>query len=251
MPENRNLQIPFRVLPGRLSVSRTFGDIEAKAPKYQGNPNVIIAVPDITTIRITDATDFIILGCDGIFDELRTGEVGRIVWAAARKAQKAGESIHNICGACAVAVLERAMQRRSLDNVTVVMLAFKNFQRALQVSQQVHKPIHAHLNSTTSLPTAHPIPSGHSRILTTLAMAPARTLPAGPQSQEVLAPSPALPSETAEGARPSPKRKLLLNKNLIIPATPNTPISKDAKGLTWAGIRALIELSKTNKEEST
>ena len=42
----------MRVLPGRLSVSRTFGDIEAKLSKFDGNPNVIIATPDIKSFRI-------------------------------------------------------------------------------------------------------------------------------------------------------------------------------------------------------
>lgn len=34
---------PFRVLPGRLSVSRTFGDIEAKLEKFGGKNGVVIA----------------------------------------------------------------------------------------------------------------------------------------------------------------------------------------------------------------
>jgi len=34
---------PFRVLPGRLSVSRTFGDIEAKFEKFGGKKGVVIA----------------------------------------------------------------------------------------------------------------------------------------------------------------------------------------------------------------
>ena len=34
---------PFRVLPGRLSVCRTFGDIETKLEKYGGKPGVVIA----------------------------------------------------------------------------------------------------------------------------------------------------------------------------------------------------------------
>jgi hypothetical protein len=34
---------PCRVYPGRLSVSRTFGDIEAKIEKYGGKKGVIIA----------------------------------------------------------------------------------------------------------------------------------------------------------------------------------------------------------------
>lgn len=32
---------PMRVFPGRLSVSRTFGDIEAKLPSKGGNPDVV------------------------------------------------------------------------------------------------------------------------------------------------------------------------------------------------------------------
>lgn len=53
---------PYRVLPGRLSVCRTFGDIEAKIPRYGGNPNVVIAEPEIRSFKITDDMDFILLG---------------------------------------------------------------------------------------------------------------------------------------------------------------------------------------------
>lgn len=38
---------PIRVLPGRLSVSRTFGDAEAKIEYKGGNPKVVIAEPEI------------------------------------------------------------------------------------------------------------------------------------------------------------------------------------------------------------
>jgi len=40
-----NVPGPFRLLPGKLSVSRSFGDIEAKIEKYGGNPKVLIAKP--------------------------------------------------------------------------------------------------------------------------------------------------------------------------------------------------------------
>ncbi len=55
---------PERVLPGRLSVSRTFGDIEAKYPKYGGLPNVVTAEPEIKTYKIHEGCDFIVLGCN-------------------------------------------------------------------------------------------------------------------------------------------------------------------------------------------
>jgi hypothetical protein len=52
---------PQRVLPGRLSVCRTFGDIDAKIEKRGGNPNVVIAIPEIKSFRITDEHDFIVI----------------------------------------------------------------------------------------------------------------------------------------------------------------------------------------------
>jgi protein phosphatase 2C family protein 2/3 len=49
--KNKNGQVvlgPFRIEPGKLSVSRSFGDIEAKLAKYEGNHKVLIAKPEIT-----------------------------------------------------------------------------------------------------------------------------------------------------------------------------------------------------------
>lgn len=71
---------PYRVFPGRLSVSRTFGDIEAKVEKLEGNPNVVIAEPDITAFKIQSNFDFIIIGCDGIFDKLDNKDCTHLVW---------------------------------------------------------------------------------------------------------------------------------------------------------------------------
>ncbi len=58
----------MRVFPGRLSVSRTIGDIEAKLEQFGGNPNVVISDVDIRVHKLSAEDDFIILGCDGIFD---------------------------------------------------------------------------------------------------------------------------------------------------------------------------------------
>ena len=63
-------------MPGRLSVSRTFGDIEAKLEKFGGKAGVIIAQPEISSFSLEDNVhDFIVLGCDGIFDRLSNLQV--------------------------------------------------------------------------------------------------------------------------------------------------------------------------------
>ena len=82
-PKNNplNIIIPFRVIPGRLSVilyflhlinpsqiSRAIGDIEAKLVKFGGNPNVIISKPEITIIKINKEFDFIFMASIYIFE---------------------------------------------------------------------------------------------------------------------------------------------------------------------------------------
>lgn len=74
------VQGPLRVFPGRLSVSKTFGDIEAKRPRYGGNPNVIVCDPDIKCFKIQDNFDFIMIGCDGIFERLDNRDCVDAIW---------------------------------------------------------------------------------------------------------------------------------------------------------------------------
>ena len=42
---------PYRVAPGRLSVSRTFGDLEAKHPELGGMVGVVVSVPDVEVVK--------------------------------------------------------------------------------------------------------------------------------------------------------------------------------------------------------
>jgi protein phosphatase 2C family protein 2/3 len=77
------VQGPLRVFPGRLSVSRTFGDIEAKRARFGGNPNVIISDPEIRTFKMQSNYDFIFIGCDGIFDRLNNKEIINQMWETA------------------------------------------------------------------------------------------------------------------------------------------------------------------------
>ena len=84
-PDRPNVQLgPHRVFPGRLSVSRTFGDIEAKHPQCGGNDKVVICDPDIVSFKVqNDEHDFIVIGCDGIFDKMDSKDVVHLSWQSA------------------------------------------------------------------------------------------------------------------------------------------------------------------------
>lgn len=74
------VQGPLRCFPGRLSVSRTFGDIEAKRVRYGGNPNVIVCDPEIRVFKLKPNFDFFMIGCDGIFERLNNKQVTDAIW---------------------------------------------------------------------------------------------------------------------------------------------------------------------------
>jgi protein phosphatase 2C family protein 2/3 len=146
---------PHRVLPGRLSVCRTFGDIEAKLPKFGGNPNVVIAVPEIKSFKIAPEYDFIVLASDGIYDKMSSREVVKTVWEST-ELEKAS-SIHQQCGLAVENILRDAIHRRTLDNITVVIIGFKNFKQKLfprsnsSSQSQVNNENIPEISRTTSL----------------------------------------------------------------------------------------------------
>jgi len=61
---------PLRVTPGSLAVTRSFGDVRAKDPYYNGKKGVVIAIPEIKAINIKKHDDFIIMASDGIWDKI-------------------------------------------------------------------------------------------------------------------------------------------------------------------------------------
>jgi protein phosphatase 2C family protein 2/3 len=117
------IKVPHRVFPGRLSVSRTIGDIEAKYKQFEGNPKVVVADPDIYEYTIDEDDDFLLIGCDGVFDELSNEEIGKYIWSC----KDASKSVHDQAADAVDSVLQLAAYKESYDNLTAVLIAFKGF----------------------------------------------------------------------------------------------------------------------------
>ena len=123
---------PYRVVPGNLSVSRTIGDPAAKLPEYGGNEKVIISEPDVYSFDLNkDDIDFLILGCDGIYDQLTSKEILECAWMMIEnnkkiKDKKKEVDIYNTCSNIVDFILKMSMARKSFDNVTCVIVAFKD-----------------------------------------------------------------------------------------------------------------------------
>ena len=142
--KNKILLGPFRVNPGKLSVSRTIGDAKAKLEKYGGRPYVIIPEPDIYVFDFyKDNVDYIIMGCDGIFDRIKSYEIFECVDTIVEKEKEMIKNnirynnsfntlydkklnMNSTCGNIVDIILRLSMLRKSYDNVTCIMIAFKD-----------------------------------------------------------------------------------------------------------------------------
>ena len=136
---------PFRVYPGSLSVSRTIGDAAAKFSDFGGNPNVVISEPDIYCFDLEkNDIDFLILGCDGIYDHMTSKDVFNCAWTMIdyyrnynlqieeknkneRNENNEKIDIYTACANIVDFILKASMSRKSFDNVTCVIVSFKDF----------------------------------------------------------------------------------------------------------------------------
>ena len=130
-----------RIIPGRLSVSRAIGDINAKIEKFGGKPNVLSPVPEVFKININEPNqkiDFLLLGCDGIFDYLCNKDCIKCIWNVVYDDNNNYKNIHDISLNIVNMVIKTALRRRTLDNVTAVFISFENFEKVF-LEEKINK----------------------------------------------------------------------------------------------------------------
>ncbi|XP_010909291.1 probable protein phosphatase 2C 27 isoform X1 [Elaeis guineensis] len=101
-------------LNGQLSVARALGDWHMKGSK--GSPCPLSAEPEVQDTTITEEDEFIILGCDGLWDVMSS----QCAVTIARKELM----IHNDPERCSRELVREALKRNTCDNVTVVVVCF-------------------------------------------------------------------------------------------------------------------------------
>ncbi|SCL94147.1 protein phosphatase PPM1 [Plasmodium berghei] len=102
-------------LGGCLGVCRGFGSFDKKTnEKLKG----LICEPDIFQIKLTDDDEFLIICCDGIFDVMTSQEAVNTVRTSLVE--------NNDPNVAAEALCQLAYKRKSLDNLSVVIIIFQN-----------------------------------------------------------------------------------------------------------------------------
>uniref|UniRef100_A0A5B7A9I8 protein-serine/threonine phosphatase n=1 Tax=Davidia involucrata TaxID=16924 RepID=A0A5B7A9I8_DAVIN len=101
-------------LNGQLSVARALGDWHMKGPK--GSPCPLSAEPELQKTILTEEDEFLILGCDGLWDVMSS----QCAVTIARKELM----IHNDPERCSRELVREALKRNTCDNLTVVVVCF-------------------------------------------------------------------------------------------------------------------------------
>ncbi|XP_071685670.1 probable protein phosphatase 2C 27 [Rutidosis leptorrhynchoides] len=101
-------------LNGQLSVSRALGDWHMKGPK--GSACSLSAEPELQEILLMEDDEFLIMGCDGLWDVMSS----QCAVTIARKELM----IHNDPERCSRELVREALKRSTCDNLTVIVICF-------------------------------------------------------------------------------------------------------------------------------
>uniref|UniRef100_A0A0D6QTW9 protein-serine/threonine phosphatase n=1 Tax=Araucaria cunninghamii TaxID=56994 RepID=A0A0D6QTW9_ARACU len=101
-------------LNGDLSVSRALGDWDTKRPK--GSLGPLSAEPEFRKALLSEEDEFLIIGCDGIWDVMESEFAVSIV--------RRELMLHNNPEQCSKELVLEASRHGSLDNLTVVVVCF-------------------------------------------------------------------------------------------------------------------------------
>jgi serine/threonine protein phosphatase PrpC len=124
--EQKVMNGPIRVYPGRLTTSRSFGDIEAKYEKYGGLEGVLIVEPEVFSFP-SDEADFAVMGSDGLYEQLSNSEIASFIWQKLLALKEAGVGLdQNSANQITEDLIQFAMESQSMDNISAVILFFKN-----------------------------------------------------------------------------------------------------------------------------
>lgn len=101
-------------LNGQLSVSRALGDWHMKGPKGSCCP--LSAEPELQETILSEDDEFLIMGCDGLWDVMSSQCAVTIV--------RNELMVHNDPVRCSRELVREALKRNTCDNLTVIVVCF-------------------------------------------------------------------------------------------------------------------------------
>ena len=126
----------FRVFPSDLAVMRTIGDIKAKKKEFGGIPGTIINTPEIFVFDINSNDDFVVMGCDGIYDDLTNEEIVNAAWLVFKnRGKEKNYDIHELSMEACDLVIKYALEKQTTDNLSCIIIGLEGVEKFLKMNQ--------------------------------------------------------------------------------------------------------------------
>ena len=133
---SKEKEVIFRHFPSDLAVMRTIGDLNVKKKEYGGLPGNIIATPEIFIYDYFPTQDFMIMGCDGIFDDLSNEEIVEAAWHIFKnKAKEKNYDINLLTADSCDMIMKYAMDLLTSDNLTCIVIGMEGIQKFLSLKK--------------------------------------------------------------------------------------------------------------------
>ena len=137
----------FRVYPSDLAVMRTIGDIKAKKKEFGGIPGTIINIPDIFIFEINSNNDFIVMGCDGIYDDLSNEEIVNAAWLVFKnRGKEKNYDIHELSMEACDIIIKYGLEKQTTDNLSCIIIGLEGVEKFLK-NNQLKKKVNNSINN--------------------------------------------------------------------------------------------------------
>eukprot|EP00475_Leptophrys_vorax_P016375 TRINITY_DN22826_c0_g1_i1.p1 TRINITY_DN22826_c0_g1~~TRINITY_DN22826_c0_g1_i1.p1 ORF type:complete len:391 (-),score=-3.15 TRINITY_DN22826_c0_g1_i1:532-1704(-) len=134
-------------LNDQLAVTRALGDWHLEGLKTSREDSSgaaaveegpLIAEPEVNEAQLTEADEFLVIACDGLWDAFKDDSSRGVVAYARRRLR-----LHNDPQLCSEELVEEAIRRNACDNVTVGVVCFSpNPPPTLQHQALLHSQLH-------------------------------------------------------------------------------------------------------------
>lgn len=127
LPERKRVEelggfIDDGYLNGYLSVTRALGDWDLKFPVGSASP--LIPEPDVQVVTLTEDDEFLIIGCDGIWDVMSSQDAVSLV--------RRGLRWHDDPQQCARELVKEALRLNTSDNLTVIVICLSSVESIVE-----------------------------------------------------------------------------------------------------------------------
>ena len=133
-------EVIFRHFPSHLAVVRSIGDLKVKRPEYGALKGNIIHTPEVFVYDYSPSYDFMVMGCDGIFDELSNEEIIGAAWHVFKnKAKEKNYDLNLLTEDSCDMIIKYAMDVMTSDNLSCIVIGLEGVQKFISLKKLKEK----------------------------------------------------------------------------------------------------------------